>query len=951
MPWNNDEAIVKLAQRGEALAWTILVRRYQDPLVALLISRLGDPVRAHALARRAFADGKSELIHLKDRERFPEWITDLAFRLAKSRTEIPPETSASPPLSAEGDNEAARDTLEHLRRLPETLRDPLLLQMGAGLNYEAIAGFLNLPLETIRDRIATAREKLLRLERRKGSPGSSVAERYRRLLAAWVDSELQQSDGREVDIHVAKDENAREYAAELTRQRDLLRSTLGRLMPRSDLWTDAQAPTESALLTVKSGDTFVDGRPHQIQTAVRPGSRLKTPLGSENRLHLPDGSVLRMGAESRLHYQFGEAERKVVLESGSLETFIVPEPRPFVIETPLGRITAHAARISVNAGGRLSVDVTSGHVSFSNDFGDCRIYSGGSVTVSSRDSLPRPTVPPSTTRLSRQMRRGAREFSSSRPTAAPTPFIERPPASLFSRLVQTVIYGFLGLLAVTGAVALILLWVARQGTGRWEIDVAACLPAQSTAEMRMAEAERLEAALRYLLWGHDRPGQAAPQGRLIEARADAPVVVVEEVDVNVDRARVFVQSRYEPGSVDLTALKDDVVYTLVIALGGAEPDSALAWRNREIRKQRIAANLSESLGLRVESRLQPFHSPHIACPPDSADRLAVTAEGRLLQRVAQQVRETDTGEPVSALADTYDAGNAAHWYAALAGSRIDGCTDLPAELWDPDREAIGCYGLFREGLDHVTRIAGSRRCRFELLPVSALLAVDSPPAPPFPEIPPAWVRLLGEAAVSAARAGDATAGLELLVRLHEAAADYRNNTGEGGSIAAAARIEWGAFPAWSRFLGTVKDATLCRNALESIRRHRDARTPPSPTTTLLPLRDAVPEEASTQWDRLADCANRLLVTRAALERARLETGAYPASIQEATPFLDAASPPTDPYTGAPFHYETDGRTYRLWSPGPDGIDQQGQTPFDPSNGWTSEGDVVMDAVIREAARN
>ena len=63
--------------------------------------------------------------------------------------------------------------------------------------------------------------------------------------------------------------------------------------------------------------------------------------------------------------------------------------------------------------------------------------------------------------------------------------------------------------------------------------------------------------------------------------------------------------------------------------------------------------------------------------------------------------------------------------------------------------------------------------------------------------------------------------------------------------------------------------------------------------------------------------------RLALRAHQLERGAPPPNLQTLVPdYIKAV--PIDPFgKGAPLRYKTDGKTYVLWSIGPDGIDNGG----------------------------
>ncbi len=79
-----------------------------------------------------------------------------------------------------------------------------------------------------------------------------------------------------------------------------------------------------------------------------------------------------------------------------------------------------------------------------------------------------------------------------------------------------------------------------------------------------------------------------------------------------------------------------------------------------------------------------------------------------------------------------------------------------------------------------------------------------------------------------------------------------------------------------------------------------------------------------------DAEKTLLTTTLALRAYFLEHHRYPSSLQELVPtYLPAL--PGDPFAlSGPVHYRSDGRSYLLYSVGPDGKDDGG-VPCKPSN--------------------
>jgi len=96
---------------------------------------------------------------------------------------------------------------------------------------------------------------------------------------------------------------------------------------------------------------------------------------------------------------------------------------------------------------------------------------------------------------------------------------------------------------------------------------------------------------------------------------------------------------------------------------------------------------------------------------------------------------------------------------------------------------------------------------------------------------------------------------------------------------------------------------------------RHTRAQPSPRPPLqawdLIVREIVDPNLSSLIDRtdLAESRDQLMRVAIAVERYRIETGRAPGSLTDLLPaYLSSL---TDPWTGREFHYETDGKTWRI----------------------------------------
>lgn len=97
------------------------------------------------------------------------------------------------------------------------------------------------------------------------------------------------------------------------------------------------------------------------------GERLVTATAEQRHITLTDGSTVLLDAESVLHVQYDDSERRLVLERGQAEFDVRRDGRPFIVQAADGSVralgTAFQVRVDGKAvmvtllEGRISVDV------------------------------------------------------------------------------------------------------------------------------------------------------------------------------------------------------------------------------------------------------------------------------------------------------------------------------------------------------------------------------------------------------------------------------------------------------------------------------------------------------------------------------------------------------------------------------------------------------------------
>ncbi|MBS1186758.1 MAG: rpoE [Burkholderiaceae bacterium] len=191
-----DQQLVQRVQRGEKIAFDLLVSKYQRRLFRLALRLVGDPSEAEDVVQETFIKAYKALPQFRGDSAFYTWLYRIGINTARNFLEnqgrrIPvlkeaggaeqPEAGSEHAGSGDGDTpEAAllaRQIAETINlameELPTDLRLALSLREFDGLSYDEIAMAMACPVGTVRSRIFRARE--------------AVAEKLRPLLDSGID--------------------------------------------------------------------------------------------------------------------------------------------------------------------------------------------------------------------------------------------------------------------------------------------------------------------------------------------------------------------------------------------------------------------------------------------------------------------------------------------------------------------------------------------------------------------------------------------------------------------------------------------------------------------------------------------------------------------------------------------------------------------------------------------
>ncbi len=174
----NQAELLQRCQRGDELAWEVLVRQHQGRICSIAFGYVGEHDEAMDLAQEIFVRVYNNLETCHEPEKFPAWLARIArnagidhLRRRKARPprqDIPAEDmvalASGGPTPEEEMIRTSRQTLVHtaLQKLSEINREIIVLKDIQGLPLEEISGLLDLPLGTVKSRSSRARLELAR---------------------------------------------------------------------------------------------------------------------------------------------------------------------------------------------------------------------------------------------------------------------------------------------------------------------------------------------------------------------------------------------------------------------------------------------------------------------------------------------------------------------------------------------------------------------------------------------------------------------------------------------------------------------------------------------------------------------------------------------------------------------------------------------------------------------
>jgi RNA polymerase sigma-70 factor (ECF subfamily) len=167
----SDEELVRRWQSGDEAAFEDLVRRWEQPIGRLLSRLISPPELAQDLCQEVFLRVYQAGWRFRGDSSFSTWLYRIAVNVARdaARRRRPEPMPAGLPEPVDASNgaeqlccqkELAAAVTQALARLPEPLREVLVLRHYQGLNYESMARVTGTPASTLKSRFAAALSRL-----------------------------------------------------------------------------------------------------------------------------------------------------------------------------------------------------------------------------------------------------------------------------------------------------------------------------------------------------------------------------------------------------------------------------------------------------------------------------------------------------------------------------------------------------------------------------------------------------------------------------------------------------------------------------------------------------------------------------------------------------------------------------------------------------------------------
>jgi RNA polymerase sigma-70 factor (ECF subfamily) len=176
-----DLALVERVQKGDNRAFDLLVRKYQQKIIAVISRYIHDWSECQDVAQESFIRAYRAIANFRGDSQFYTWMYKIAINTAKnylvSQGRRPPtdDIAIDDAVLLDGGmrlreratperellrQEIERNVYDTVESLPEDLKTAITLREVDGLSYEEIAEKMNCPIGTVRSRIFRARDAI-----------------------------------------------------------------------------------------------------------------------------------------------------------------------------------------------------------------------------------------------------------------------------------------------------------------------------------------------------------------------------------------------------------------------------------------------------------------------------------------------------------------------------------------------------------------------------------------------------------------------------------------------------------------------------------------------------------------------------------------------------------------------------------------------------------------------
>ncbi len=183
-----ERELLARSRDGDTIAYSILVRNYQDAIYALVCRLIKDDHTAEELTQDTFLKAYRSLPGFRGDARFYTWLYRIAVNVCHDHRESlasrnrrressldAPEMSGLEPPTRFGrpdhlaeESEVAADFRNALGRLDAPYRDAFVLRHQEGLSYDELAHVLRISKSNAKVRVHRAREMVLAVLRERG---------------------------------------------------------------------------------------------------------------------------------------------------------------------------------------------------------------------------------------------------------------------------------------------------------------------------------------------------------------------------------------------------------------------------------------------------------------------------------------------------------------------------------------------------------------------------------------------------------------------------------------------------------------------------------------------------------------------------------------------------------------------------------------------------------------